>query len=295
MRIFGVVLMMCLCCGLRAEQTISEPELLATGYVFTEGPVWCKEGNYMLFSDIRGNAIQKWSEAKGAEVFLSPSQKSNGITYDGKDFYICRYLERDVAKLTPDGKATSIVSQYKGKKFNCPNDLIVTNKGNIYMVDPGFGMTEDQIRELDFQGLFLIAKGSSEAVLVDESLPKPNGVALSPNQELLYLCETSENIVYSYELEDNGMLSNKKVFCKVTGKGSLDGLTVYEKTGHLFVALGSGGIVVVDPQGNIVDRIMFNNKESVRNMCFGGDNGDTLYITAGTSLYRFNYDLSKIK
>lgn len=290
-----LITLCCLCYGVKAEDITATAELLSTDYVFTEGPVWCEDGQYLLFSDIRGDAIHKWSEKGGAEMFVSPSQFTNGNTYDGNSFYICRYTTRDIAKLSKDGKMSSLVSNYEGKKFSSPNDLIVSQSGNIYFVDPDFGLKDKTQKEIPFPGLFQIASNGSVATLVDSTLVKPNGVVISPEQDILYLCETEGNILYKYTIAPDGTTSNREVFCKIPGAGSLDGLACYKENGYLFVALGKGGMVVVSPEGEIVDRVTFTHGESTRNMCFGGEDGKTLFITAGTSLYRYNYDLSRLK
>ncbi|MFI3324316.1 MAG: SMP-30/gluconolactonase/LRE family protein [Rikenellaceae bacterium] len=266
-------------------------ELLSTGYVFTEGPVWCEDSNILLFSDIRGDAIHQWSAEAGASLFHSPSQFTNGNTYDGENFYICRYTTRDIAKMDKSGNAISIVDNFEGKRFNSPNDIIVSKLGSLYFVDPEFGLKDKTQKEIPFHGLYHIARDSNKAEAVDSTLLKPNGVALSPDQRILYLCETQDNILYTYQLDENGAASNRELFCNVSGEGSLDGLACHG-SGYLFVALGKGGIAVISPEGVEVDRITFSHGESTRNCCFDGE--DNMYITAGKSLYKYVYDFSRI-
>ncbi len=266
-------------------------ELLSTSYVFTEGPVWCEDGNFLLFSDIRGDVVYKWSAAEGVTPFSAPSQFTNGNTYDGESFFTCRYTSRDIAKMDKNGVAHSIVDNYNGKRFNSPNDIVVSKIGSLYFVDPEFGLKNKEEKEIPFHGLYHIAHESGRAELIDSTLLKPNGVALSPDQKRLYLCETQDNILYSYQLDDNGRASCRKELCRITAPGSLDGLSCH-RSGYLFVALGKGGIAVVSPQGVEVDRLTFTHGESTRNCCF--DEQDNMYITAGTSLYRYIYDFSRI-
>ncbi len=274
-----------------AQQSKESAELLSTGYLFTEGPLWCEDGDYLLFSDIRGDAIHKWSSAEGVTLFASPSQFTNGNTYDGESFYICRYTTRDIAKMSSEGVATSLVDNFEGKRFNSPNDIIISKIGSLYFVDPEFGLKDKSLKEIPFHGLYHIARDSGKAELVDSTLLKPNGVALSPDESLLYLCETQDNILYTYTLGANGEATNRKELCRIAAPGNLDGLSCHS-SGYLFVALGKGGIAVISPSGEEVDRLTFDHGESTRNCCFDGD--DTMYITAGESLYRYNYDFSRI-
>lgn len=283
--------MLCVCCSITQAQEKASAELLSTGYVFTEGPVWC--GDYMLFSDIRGNAIHKWSEAGGAQLFSEPSDFTNGnTTNDNENFFVCRYVTRDIGKMNTKGEITPYVTHYQGKRFNSPNDIIISEQGSLYFVDPEFGLVYLKgDKQLDCHGLFYVAKGSTEAILVDE-LVRPNGLALSPDQSLLYLCETEGNVLYTYKLDAEGRASDREVFCRIEGAGSLDGMSCH-KSGYLFVALGDGGMAVVSPEGEQLEIVEFEHGESVRNMCF--DEQDNMYITAGTSLYKYNYDMSKLK
>lgn len=154
------------------------PELLVGGFRFTEGPAWCDDG-YLLFSDLYDNKIYKWSEEDGVTTFLSPSESSNGICYDGTRFWVCRHAARDVAVLGKEGTIASFVGSYDGRKLNSPNDIAVSEKGIIYFTDPDYGV-EPEDRELDFEGLYYAVNDSEGAILADDSLLKPNGVALSP-------------------------------------------------------------------------------------------------------------------
>ncbi len=129
---------------------LQEPELLASGFRFTEGPAWCADG-YLLFSDLNDNKIYKWTERDGVTTFLSPSENSNGIFYDGTLFWVCRHMARDIAVLNKEGEIASVVGSYDGLKLNSPNDIAVSKQGTVYFTDPDYGV-EPEDRELDFEG-----------------------------------------------------------------------------------------------------------------------------------------------
>jgi len=259
------------------------PELLASGFRFTEGPAWCDDG-YLLFSDLYDNKIYKWSEEDGVTTFLSPSESSNGIYYDGTRFWVCRHAARDIAVLGKDGMIASVVGSYDGLKLNSPNDIAVSKQGTVYFTDPDYGV-EPENRELDFEGVYYVVKGSDEAILADDSMAKPNGVALSPDHSKLYVCESSSNTIHVFDLTSAGKPVNKRALCKIAGDGEVDGIACH-KSGCLFIAFSAGGVVVLSPEGSQKERITFSAKARVRNLCFGEDDGNTLFVAASQSLYR---------
>lgn len=259
------------------------PELLASGFRFTEGPAWCDDG-YLLFSDLYDNKIYKWSEENGVTTFLSPSESSNGICYDGTRFWVCRHAARDIAVLGKEGTIASFVGSYDGRKLNSPNDVTVSEKGIIYFTDPDYGV-EVEDRELDFEGLYYVVDGSDEAILADASLSKPNGVAFSPDHTKLYVCESSSNKIYVFDLTPTGVPVNKRTLCRIPGDGEVDGIACH-KSGYLFIAFSAGGVVVVSAAGERTGYMTFSEKDRIRNLCFGGDDGNTLFVAASRSLYK---------
>lgn len=281
---------LCLSCESKSGEPVQSqapawqaPELLADGFRFTEGPAWCDDG-YLLFSDLNDNKIYKWSENEGITTFLSPSENSNGICYDGTRFWVCRHAVRDIAVLSKDGTIASFVGSYDGRKLNSPNDVTVSKKGVIYFTDPDYGV-EPEDRELDFEGLYYAVNDSDETILADDSMSKPNGVALSPDHTKLYVCESSSNNVYVFDLTPEGMPVNRRTLCKISGEGEVDGIACY-KSGYLFIAFSAGGVVVVSPEGEQQGHITFSENDRIRNLCFGGADGNTLFVAAGQSLYR---------
>ena len=265
------------------EFMLQEPELLAGGFRFTEGPAWCEDG-YLLFSDLYDNVIYKWNESDGVTTFLSPSENSNGIFHDGTRFWVCRHATRDIAVLDKDGVITSVVGSYDGRKLNSPNDVVVSRQETVYFTDPDYGVGPED-RELDFEGLYYVIKGSDETILADDSMTKPNGVALSPDHSKLYVCESSSNTIHVFDLTSAGVPVNKRALCKISGDGEVDGIACH-KSGCLFIAFSAGGVVVVSAEGEQQGHITFSEKDRIRNLCFGEDDGNTLFVAAGRSLYR---------
>lgn len=265
-----------------------QPVRLATGMKFTEGPAWHPDG-FLVFSDIDGNVVYKWSETTGLDTLVYPSGKSNGILYDTKGgFFVCRQGARDVATMTATGKLTSLVSSYKGKKFNSPNDMELSPKGTVFFTDPDFGANASS-RELPFQGLFCLPAGKKEAVLLDSTLNWPNGLTFVDDSRTLYLCESRTNIIYTYRLTDDytvkDLSKDKQLFVKVAGNGLVDGIAT-DGLGRIYVAFNRGGIRIFDKQATEIGQIAFPAGEEVRNLCFGGSKRNILFVTSGKSLYK---------
>lgn len=260
------------------------PVKLAGGMKFTEGPTWHPSG-YLIFSDIDGNVIYSWNEKSGLDTLACPAGNSNGLLYAKKyHFLVCQQGARAISKMDVKGHITKMVSQFRGKKFNSPNDLILDQNGNLYFTDPDFGFNTKS-RELPFQGFYMIPSGKEEAILLDSTLNWPNGLTCSKDGKSIYLCESKTNIIYRYSCSKSGMVGQKTPFIRVQGNGLIDGITT-DKKGNFYVAFNRGGILIFSPNGNKLGQIQFPAGEDVRNLCFGGKNDQTLYVTAGKSLYK---------
>lgn len=265
-----------------------QPVKIATGMQFTEGPAWHPDG-YLVFSDINGNVIYKWSELGGLDTLVYPAGNSNGIVCTkANTFVLCRHSNRDVAKMNSTGAVTSFVSNYKGKKFNSPNDLELNYMSSIYFTDPDFGVNTPS-RELSYEGLFCIPYDKTAAVLIDSTLVKPNGLTFANDWRTLYVCESTTNNIYTYFTNDKSptfdLTKDKKLFVKVTGTGEVDGITA-DVFGNIYIAFGDGGVKIFDKGAKEIGLIAFPANERVRNLCFGGKYKNILFITAGTSLYK---------
>lgn len=280
-------------------------ELLAGGFKWSEGPVWVKDGGYLLFSDIPNNRIVKWTEDIGVSIFLEPSgytgsepftgeePGTNGLAIDAAGMLcMCEHGNRQVSRLNKDGSRTILASHYDGKRFNSPNDLVWHSSGDLYFTDPPYGLPKrynDPARELDWCGVYRRAKDGN-ITLLTKSLDRPNGIALSPDEKTLYVAQSKGDaaIYTAFPVTDDGTLGKGNVIFDATkwaGRkdrpGSPDGMTI-DKDGRLW-ASGPGGILVLTPKGKLLGRI--STGERTANCCFG-DDGSTLYMTADDYLCR---------
>jgi gluconolactonase len=277
-------------------------EVIASGFEWTEGPVWVKDGGYLLFSDIPRNAVFRWQEGKGASIYLQPSgytgagaygkePGSNGLTLDaGGQLVSCEHGDRRLSVLTRDGGKRTLVDNYQGKRLNSPNDCVFKSNGDLYFTDPPYGLPGnfgDPRRELDFCGVYRLGKDGVLTLLTKE-LSRPNGLAFSPDEKTLYVANSDPEraIWMAYAMKDDGTLGPGKVFYDVTanaGKlpGLPDGLKV-DVNGNLF-ATGPGGVSVFSPEGTLLGRI--ETGQATANCAWGGD-GSTLYICADMYLCR---------
>jgi len=279
-------------------------EKLAEGHRWTEGPVWNRKENYLLFSDIPNNAIYKWQEGKGESLFLQPAGYSgpapftgkepgtNGLIYDaGGRLVSCDHGDRRVARLNDDGKTkTTLIDRFEGKRLNSPNDLVYKSNGDLYFTDPPYGLPkpDDPSRELDFCGVYRLSKAGKLTLLTKE-ITRPNGIAFSPDEKKLYVaCSDREKAVWmAYDVKPDGTLASGKVFFDATPwakekrPGLPDGLKV-DKDGNIF-ATGPGGVHVFAPDGKLLGT--FDTGVPTANVGWG-DDGSTLYITANTAILR---------
>ncbi len=280
-------------------------EVLVTGFDWSEGPVWIKDGGYLIFSDVPQNTIFKWSEKEGISVFLKPSgftgrgtygdePGSNGLTIDDKGRLIsCEHGDRRVSAmpLTGGGKIT-LADRYQGKRFNSPNDVVQhAGNGSFYFTDPPYGMpkkADDPTREIDAFGVYRIAP-DGQVTRVIENLTRPNGLAFSPDGTILYVAQSDPEraVVMTYPVNNDGSLGTGKLFYDATPlvkkglKGLPDGLKL-DQAGNVWTT-GPGGVLVLSPEGTLLGRI--ETGQATAN-CGWGNDGSTLYITADGYLCR---------
>lgn len=272
--------------GTTDPQETTQPERIAAGFKFTEGPLWHPDG-YLLFSDIYSNRIVKWTPDVQVTTFRSPSGYSNGLTFDRQGRLLaCEHSNRRVSRTEADGRVVTLADRYQGKRLNSPNDLVVKSDGSIYFTDPPYGVSPEK-RELTFQGVYRIATDGTLTLLVDD-FDKPNGLALSPDEKVLYIADMGRKHVRAFDVQPDGTLANGRVFAELGGP---DGMKVNEQ-GHLYVA-GSVGTWVFDASGRHLGTIV--TPEVPANCAFGGPDRRTLFITARPSVYRVRVETPGMK
>lgn len=278
-------------------------EKLAEGFEWTEGPVWNRKENFVLFSDIPNNRVNKWQPGKGLSVFLQPAgytgsqprggePGSNGLLYDSQGrLVLCQHGDRRIARL--EGKKfVTLVDKYQGKRLNSPNDAVFKSNGDLYFTDPPYGLLktfDDPARELDFCGVYRLSKSGKLTLLTDE-MTAPNGIGFSPDEKTLYVAQSDPKapIWKAFDVNEDGTISGGRVFFDATelaknpkSKGLPDGLKV-DRKGNLF-ATAPGGVLVISPEGKHLGTLQTG--EATANCAWGGD-GSTLYITADMYLCR---------
>jgi gluconolactonase len=258
---------------------VGEVELIDDGYRFTEGPQWIPGQGVLLFTDYAGPIYQLAADDQ-VTVFESSSDGANGLALDPDGRLLAaESATRRVTRRERDGTVTPLAERFEGAALNQPNDIAVRSDGTIYFTDPLYA---DHEPELDFHGVFRIAPdGSLTAERRGALTEQPNGVALSPDETLLYVSNQAADVVWVFDVADDGSLSEAQTFV-TTGDGP-DGMAV-DNAGNVFVATANG-IEVFAPDGTRWGEIPVPPGFAA-NCAFGGDDGRTLYITAGEGLYR---------
>ncbi len=279
----------------------AELERLGTGFTFTEGPIWNPAG-YLLFSDMPGDVRRRWDERGGVREVANPSNKGNGMTLDADGrLLVCEHVTSAVVRMDPDGTGSGrevLATHYQGKELNSPNDVIVADDGSIYFTDPtfgrmpGFGIEREQ--ELDFQGVYRIARQGGEPELLIDDFVEPNGLCFSPDNSLLYINDTTRAHIRVFDVQGDGTIANGRVLTEGVGSGDLergdlaDGMKVDER-GNVWVT-GTGGVMVFAPDGQHLGTV--GVPENVGNINWGGPDWNWLFIPASTSLYRIQCKVS---
>lgn len=261
---------------------IGPVEKVAGGFSFTEGPVWFAQSGKLYFSDIPESRIHELTPPSTIDVFREPSGQSNGLAIDQNGLLIaCEHAGRRVSRTEPGGGVVTVADSYQGKALNSPNDAIVKQDGNLYFTDPAYGGNPNV---LGFQGVFRVAPGGGLSLVVDD-MTAPNGIALSPDETVLYVTDSEDDYVRRWDVAPDGTPSNPQKLMD-TANGP-DGMAV-DVAGHLYVTTQKG-VEVYLPDGSLHDTISV--PEQPANCTFGGADKRTLYITARTSLYRVELNL----
>ena len=282
-------------------------EVVADGFDWSEGPVWVKDGGFLLFSDVPRNVVLRWKQGEGLREWLKPSgytapeprggePGSNGLAIDSDGrLILAQHGDRRIARMdapigSPAPRFITLADRFQGARFNSPNDLALHSNGDLYFTDPPFGLVkqaDDPAREIPYQGVFRRA-GSGQVTLVARDMTRPNGIAFSPDERRLYVSQSdpAAPVWRVFDVAPDGTVGEGRLFFDALAlsksrKGLPDGLKV-DVQGNLF-ATGPGGVLVLSPDGKHLGTILTG--QATGNCAFG-DDGRTLYITADMYLMR---------
>ncbi|MGH7279486.1 MAG: SMP-30/gluconolactonase/LRE family protein [Candidatus Rokuibacteriota bacterium] len=268
-------------------------EKLGTGFLFTEGPVWHPTGKFLLWSDMPGDHLRRWSAADGITTFRTPCNMSNGLTYDRQGrLLVCEHASSQVTRTEADGRSVAIATHYRGRQLNSPNDIVCRSDGAIYFTDPPYGRAKfygvERAQELDIQGVYRVGANPKSPDLLVDDFDRPNGLCFSLDERRLYINDTARKHIRVFEVADNGTLRNGRVWAEPRGDkpGAPDGMKI-DARGTVYCC-GPGGIHAFDPEGNLKD--VLEVPEYTANFAWGDDDSRSLFITASTSLYRVRLD-----
>ncbi len=298
-------------------------EKLASGYKWTEGPVWIKAG-YLLFAEIPSNSIMKWAPHEGASVFMRPSgytgstpyggpePGSNGMTLDHQGrLTVAGHARRSVWRLetiNAKGQITVLADSFGGKRLNSPNDLVYKSDGTLYFTDPPYGLRtqgdKDPEKEQSVNGVYRLPGAASHAAgappdnsklqLLITDLPRPNGLAFSPDEKTLYVNDSGARKWMRYQVQPDGSLTAAKLIADASSdprEGAPDGMKV-DRSGNLY-STGPGGLWIFSPEGKHIGTILLPEKAG--NLAWGDDDSKSLFITASSSLYRVRVKIAGLK
>jgi gluconolactonase len=278
----------------------SEPiRQLATGYGGdigpAEGPLWMAEGRHLLFNDIHTARRIKYTPGQGVTVAMEKTNEANGITRDLQGRIVsAEHLTRRVTRYEADGSVTVIANSFGGKRLLRPNDVVVKSDGAIYFTDPGGPLAPDQW-DVTLGGVYRVSPDLGTMSLVVSDMIRPNGLAFSPDESILYVGEPRRGDIRAYDMQANGTVSKEtsRVFVNLSGPepGGPDGFKV-DTAGNLYSG-GSGGLWIVDAKGRKLGRIV-HGQPATTNVAFGGDDWKTLFFTTRSTLFSVNVKIAGI-
>lgn len=280
-------------------------ERLFTGCYWAEGPQWFGDGRFLLFSDIPNDRILRWDECNGAvSEFRKPSHHANGLARDRQGRLVsCEHGTRRVTRTEHDGRITVLADRYRGLRLNSPNDIVCRRDGSLWFTDPPFGIQgwwegEPATPELP-HGVYRLDPDRDEFTLLLDDLQGSNGLAFSPDEQVLYVVESRHQphrCIWAYDVAGRGAdlrLTNKRLFVDAAGPGAFDGIAV-DVQGHVWCGLGSSGAPGADLEAldgvRVYDRdgrplLHVHLPERCANLCFGGARNNRLFMAASHSLY----------
>jgi gluconolactonase len=264
-------------------------EKLATGFLFTEGPLWHPRGKFLLFSDMPGDHLRRWSAADGITTFRKPCNMSNGLAYDRQGRLLaCEHATSQVTRTEADGRSVPLATHFQGHELNSPNDIVCKADGGIYFSDPPYGRARffgvERPPELDFQGVFRVGADPRSPVLLVDDFDRPNGLCFSLDERRLFINDTARKHIRVFDVTRTGGLINGRIWAETKGDkpGAPDGMKL-DSAGTVYCC-GPGGIHVFDPDGNLLE--VLETPEHPANFAWGDDDYRSLFVTASTSLYR---------
>ena len=266
-------------------------ERLASGFTFTEGPIWHPREHYLLFSDMPADVRRRWDEKSGVREVMRPSNKCNGMTYDADlNLIVCEHATSSLVHEI-NGRREVLASHFEGKELNSPNDVCVRSDGSIYFSDPWYGRMPvygvERPRQLGFQGVYrVLPNGGEPQLLVDRHLfEQPNGLCFSPDEKLLYVNDTVQCLIRVFEVHADGTLGPDRIFASGIRSelepGVPDGMKC-DSAGNIWVT-APGGVWVYSPDGVLLGKVRV--PELVANLHWGKSDWRTLFMTATHSLY----------
>lgn len=265
-------------------------ETIADGFGFTEGPLWHSGERMLLFSDIPSNKIFSWQNGASLKVYREPSNFSNGLTFDrGGNLIACEHQSRSITRQNMgDGSITTLAASYQDQRLNSPNDVITAGDGSIIFTDPIYGLRRGMggpaEQELSFEGLYRIPPDSGALQLLSDHFERPNGLALSPDGNVLYVADTVRQHIRAFQVTPEWQLNGGHIWAELWDDdhiGRPDGMKV-DQYGRVF-STGPGGVWVFDEQANLLGRIYLPEKTS--NLAWGED-GSSLFITCSSAVFR---------
>jgi len=266
-----------------------EFERLVGGCIFTEGPLWHRRDRYLLFSDMPGDHLRRWSANDGVSTFRQPCNKSNGLAWDNQGRLIaCEHASSSLTRTEADGGITVLASHFGDKQLNSPNDVVVKRDGAIYFSDPSYGRMEHfgvpRPLELDFRGVYRLEPDTGALRLIAQDFAQPNGLCFSLDERRLFVNDTERQHIRVFEVAADGTLANGRVWANTLGEGpgAPDGMKV-DSAGNVYCC-GPGGIHVLAPDATALGVIRV--PEVTANFCWGDDDLKSLFIAASTSIYR---------
>ncbi len=262
----------------------------------TEGPLWWKEGGYLLFSDINASKRMKYTPGQGVSVFREKTNQANGLTRDLQGRLLaCEHETRRVTRQELDGSITVIANSFQGRRLNRPNDVVVASDGAIYFTDPWSSPAPPEQWDLTFSGVYRVSPDLGTMTLLVDDLVFPNGLAFSPDESVFYVDDLRRGHIRAFDVAANGTLARQtdRVFADLRGPepGVPDGMKV-DTLGNVYCG-GAGGIYILDPTGKKLGRIV-HGQNATTNIGFGGDDWKTLFFTTRTTLGAVNLKVAGI-